>query len=175
MNFFLNESSCLQFVFAVSPSKAPQSVHYRALPGKSCLTLHWLKLNLSVFAPLQFVLLVLVQAFGKIESCQCILFICGIAAVVLVLRFKISRVYHLQKFLTIHLTISKFNNIKSLSSAKMFTTARFVGRATILWINCMANPASCKRKSFITFSSTYRKKGWGCPRCFNHGISVAYL
>ena len=54
--------------FAVSSSNAAKSVRCRALVGKSWFALRWPKIkNLSVFAPLQFVLIVLVQAFGEIE------------------------------------------------------------------------------------------------------------
>ena len=48
----------------MSPSNAAQSVRCRALQGKLCFALRWPKLN-YVFAPWQFVLLILVQAFGK--------------------------------------------------------------------------------------------------------------
>ena len=64
-SFFLNESSCLQRVLAVSPLSAAQSVRCGALLGKSYFALRWPKVNLPVFAPLQFVLIILVQAFGK--------------------------------------------------------------------------------------------------------------
>ena len=52
----------------MSPSNATQYVRCRALLGKSCFALRLQKLNLSVFALLQFVLIVLIQAFGKIET-----------------------------------------------------------------------------------------------------------
>ena len=49
----------------MSPSNAAQSARCRALLGKSCFALRWPKLNLSVFAPLQYVLIILVQEFGE--------------------------------------------------------------------------------------------------------------
>ena len=80
----------------MSPSNAAQSVRCRALQGKLCFALRWPKLNLSVFAPWQFVLLILVQAFGKNSYLSDNTFFSSVAdeAVVPVLRYKISIVCH---------------------------------------------------------------------------------
>ena len=80
----------------MSPSNGAQSVRCWALLGKSCFALRWPKLNLSVFAPWQFVLLILVQAFGENLNLSDNAFFLSVGneAVVPVLRYKISIVYH---------------------------------------------------------------------------------